>query len=107
MRRYGQVLGIKPEHLAEYTRLHAAVWPAVLEMIAACHMHNYSIFVHADTLFAYFEYDGDDFEADYARMAADPQTQAWWAINMPLQQPLPTRQPGEWWADMREIFHTE
>ena len=30
MQRYGQVLGIKPEHVAEYERLHAAVWPEVL-----------------------------------------------------------------------------
>jgi L-rhamnose mutarotase len=40
-----------------------------------------------------------------AKMAADPVTQKWWAINMPLQRPLETRKAGEWWADMTEIFH--
>ena len=107
MRRYGQVLGIPTENIAEYTRLHSAVWPAVLQTITACHIRNYTIFVKDNLLFAYFEYHGDDYAADMAKMAADPQTQAWWAINEPLQSPLPTRAEGEWWANMREIFHTE
>ena len=42
-----------------------------------------------------------------ARMAADPETQRWWAINMPLQRPLDTRKDGEWWAEMTEIFHLD
>jgi hypothetical protein len=44
---------------------------------------------------------------DMARMAADPETQRWWAINMPLQRPLDTRKDGEWWAEMTEIFHLD
>ncbi|MEZ4674965.1 MAG: L-rhamnose mutarotase [Caldilineaceae bacterium] len=44
MQRYGQVLGIKTENIAEYTRLHAAVWPGVLKMIHECNIRNYSIF---------------------------------------------------------------
>ena len=107
MRRFGQVLGIKPENIEEYSRLHAAVWPEVLAMITECNLRNYSIFVKDGLLFAYFEYHGTDYEADTAKMAADPKTQAWWAINEPLQAPLATRAPGEWWATMKEIFHTE
>ena len=33
MQRYGSVIGVKKSKLAEYTRLHAAVWPAVRGMI--------------------------------------------------------------------------
>lgn len=40
MKRYGSIIGVKPEKLEEYKKLHAAVWPAVLVMIrelfAAC-----------------------------------------------------------------------
>ena len=54
-------------------------------------------------LFAYFEYVGDDFDADMAKMAADPETQRWWDIMMPMQDPLETRAEGEWWADMEEV----
>ena len=31
---------------------------------------------------------GDDFEADMAKMAADPETQRWWTIMEPMQMPL-------------------
>lgn len=107
MQRYGQVLGIKPENLAEYSRLHAAVWPGVLKTIHECNIRNYSIFHKDNLLFAYFEYIGDDFAADMAKMAEDPITQEWWSVCVPLQDPLPTRAEGEWWATMNEVFHTE
>jgi hypothetical protein len=60
MRRYGQVIGIKPERIAAYEQVHAAVWPEVLATIRACNIRNYSIFRPGHTLFAYFEYTGDD-----------------------------------------------
>jgi L-rhamnose mutarotase len=40
-----------------------------------------------------------------AKMAAHPRTQEWWATVKPLQQPLNSRKPGEWWASMEEVFH--
>jgi L-rhamnose mutarotase len=107
MRRYGQVIGIKPERIAAYEALHAAVWPEVLATIRACNIRNYSIFRHGTTLFAYFEYTGDDVDADIARMAADPKTQEWWALCKPMQEPVPDRAEGEWWATMTEVFHTD
>lgn len=107
MKRYGSVLGLSEEGKAEYRALHAAVWPMVLAKISDCHIRNYSIFLKEpeNLLFSYFEYHGEDFAADMARMAADAETQRWWAVNMPLQRPLDTRKEGEWWADMEEIFH--
>ncbi|MET0596709.1 MAG: L-rhamnose mutarotase [Mesorhizobium sp.] len=107
MQRMGMVIGLKPERIAEYKRLHAAVWPEVLEMITACDIRNYSIFLKEpeNLLFGYWEYHGTDFAADAARMAADPRTQEWWAVCMPCQEPLATRKEGEWWAMMEEVFH--
>jgi L-rhamnose mutarotase len=107
MTRHGMVLRLKPGALDEYRRLHAEVWPEVLAMISACHLRNYSIYHKDGYLFSYFEYDGVDFEGDMARMAADPNTQRWWAVCMPLQEPLETRSEGEWWAGMEEVFHTD
>jgi L-rhamnose mutarotase len=107
MKRYGQVIGVKPERLQEYKACHAAVWPEILNMISQCNIRNYSIYLHGDRLFAYFEYHGSDYQADMAKMAADPKTQAWWALMMPMQNPLADRQPNEWWADMEEVFHLE
>ena len=107
MKRYGQVIRLTPGVLNEYRRYHAAVRPEVLDTIRQCNIHNYSIYHKDGTLFAYFEYTGDNFEADMAKMAADPKTQEWWAIMKPMQDPLPTRAEGEWWASMEEVFHTD
>ena len=107
MQRIGQLIGVKPEAIEEYERLHAQVWPEVLDMIHACNIRNYTIFRHDTTLFAYFEYVGNDFAADMTKMAADPKTQEWWTYTDPLQEPLPTRGTGEWWTTMRAVFHTD
>jgi len=107
MKRYGMVIGVRPEKLEEYIRLHADVWPDVLKMISECHIGNYSIYHKDEYLFSYFEYHGDDFDADMAKMAADPVTQKWWELCKPCQVPLPTRNQGEWWANMEEVFHYE
>ena len=105
--RFGQMIKVKPDGLAAYKKWHANPMPGVNEMIKACHLKNYSIYSRGDWLFAYFEYDGHDFDADMAKMAADPNTQAWWDVVKPLMQPLPDRKEGEFWSDMEEIYHLD
>src|ERR1700758_5217166 len=100
MTRYGSVIKVKPHAIEEYRRYHAAVWPEVLGMIRKCNIRNYSIYLKDNFLFGYFEYHGSDFSADMAKMAADPKTQEWWGIMMPMQQPLETRAEGAWGANM-------
>lgn len=107
LKRYGSVIGVKPEKLEEYKKLHAAVWPDVLTMIKECNIRNYSIFYRDGMLYSYYEYIGDDYEKDMQRMAADPITQEWWKLTDPCQQALENRRPGEWWAAMEEVFHTD
>ena len=107
MERMAMVIGIKPENIPEYKRLHSNTWPEILAGITASNIRNYSIYLREpeNLLFGYWEYHGDDFAADAAKMAADPKTQEWWDICMPLQTPLDTRADGEWWAMMEEVFH--
>ncbi|MDB4582024.1 L-rhamnose mutarotase [Draconibacterium sp.] len=107
MKRYGMVIGVNPEKIKEYKKLHAAVWPDVLKKITECNIRNYSIYLKYNTLFSYFEYVGSDFDADMAKMAADPTTQKWWDVCKPCQSPLETREEGEWWANMEEVFHCD
>lgn len=107
MKRYGQIIRVKPENFGAYKAYHAAVWPDVLQMITACNIRNYSIFHRDGLLFAYFEYTGDDFDADMAKMAADQTTRQWWAIMEPMQQPVENSREGEWWAHMEEVFHLD
>jgi len=73
MTRYAQVIHIRPERLEVYKQLHMAVWPAVLAKISECNMRNYSIFLHEDhTLYAYFEYVGDDFAGGHGEDGRRP-----------------------------------
>ena len=110
--RYGMIIGLKPEKIACYKELHAAVWPGVLKKIKECNIRNYSIYLRETEpgrfyLFSYFEYTGKDFEADMAKMAADPTTQKWWKETDPCQYAIPASQPKEWWSRMEEVFHTD
>jgi len=110
VQRYGSVIGLKADKLEYYKKLHANAWPEVVKTISVCNIRNYSIYLHRLDdgqyyLFSYFEYVGSDFEADMAKMAADPMTQKWWKETDPCQFPIKDRKEGERWASMEEVFH--
>ena len=108
MRRYAQVIQLLPQFRG---RIHPSTTrrsgPRVLATIEACNIRNYSIFLHGSLLIAYFEYHGDDYDADMKRMAADPETQRWWSIMDPMQKPLPEAPAGRRWLEIPEVFHFE
>jgi L-rhamnose mutarotase len=107
MQRFGQAIKVKPEKLEYYRELHQNPWPCILDKIRECNIRNYSIFLLDDhTLFAYFEYTGENFQADMTRMAADPCTQAWWKETAPCQESL-TDDASEWWKTLPELFHAD
>ena len=110
--RYGSVIGIKPENIEEYKKLHAAVWPEILGKLRDVNIRNYSIYLAEVEkgewyLFSYFEYTGDDFKSDMKKMADDPNTQRWWKHTDPLQVAVETRKEGEWWHGIEEVFHMD
>ncbi|MFF5359829.1 L-rhamnose mutarotase [Streptomyces scabiei] len=87
MKRIAQTIRLRPERREEYLALHAAVWPGVEAALRRAHIRNYSIFLHGDALFAYFEYHGEDFDAD------------------PCQEPWPDRGDSRQWTELTEIWH--
>ncbi len=112
IKRYASVTGLKEDKIATYKQLHTAAWPAVLERIKDCNIENYSIYLKKidgkSYLFSYFEYVGDNFEADMKKMGDDPETQRWWKETDPCQIPLPDAAvKGAMWSDMEEVFHTD
>ena len=107
MRRIGQVIGIKPDEIEEYERIHANAWPSILATIKKANIQNYTIFRYENLLFAYMEYTGEDYEADMAMIAADPETQRWWKITDAMQAQVPEARPGEWWHTIPENFHVD
>jgi len=109
MKRYGMVIQLRPEKKEAYKSLHANAWPEILRKISECNIRNYTIYLREpeNLLFSHFEYHGDDFEADMARLAADEMTRKWWGLTDPCQEGLNSRAEGEWWAPMEEVFHTD
>jgi L-rhamnose mutarotase len=106
IKRVGMVVGIKPDKIAEYKRLHADNSPSVRDLLNRYHMHNFSIFLHEIDgrwyEFGYYEYTGDDFDGDMAKLAAEPRNQAWLKVCDPMQIPLKGQKT---WATMERVFY--
>ena len=109
VKRMGMVIRLKANKIEDYKRLHASVWPDVLKTIAKANIKNYTIFLREpeNLLFGYWEYHGDDFEADSVKIASDPKTQEWWKITDALQIRMESSKPNEQWSMMDEVFHTD
>lgn len=109
VKRYGMVIGLNSDKVAEYKRLHANVWLGVLKTLSENHVRNFTIFLKEpeNLLFGTFEYTGDNYDEAEKRIAADPVTQEWWKVTAPCQKPLESRKPGEWWAFMEDVFHLD
>ena len=104
--RHALVVGVRPDRREEYLELHRHVWPQVEQTLREANVTNYSIFIVGDTLFAYYEYVGDDHAADMARIAADPVTREWWRHTDPCQvRIVDEREPGALWQPIDEVWH--
>ena len=102
MRRFCQRAWLKEDKVEDYRRLHAAVWPSVLQVIEECNIRNYSIALFGTLAVAYFEYVGDDYEADMKRMDAAPAMLEWWKHSKPCFQ---RHAEGVYYEDMEEVFY--
>lgn len=105
-RRFGRVIGIKEESLNEYKNLHADSHPGVRSFVSQACIENFSIYLEKFEdgryyLFSYFEYTGDDYDSDMARMAEQPEIESWFSVTDPMQMPF----PGEsTWKEMERIY---
>ena len=94
---FGQLGRLRQDKITEYVELHANTWPGVCKTIQECNLQNYHIFISRDQVFSFYEYTGEDYEADMRKMAADPVTQEWWSHTKPCFEKL--------YEDMNEIFY--
>ena len=105
VKRVGMVIELRPEYLDEYRRLHADGHPGVRDLLSRFHLRNFSIFLHQVAgrwlEFGYYEYHGENFEADMAALAAEPRNREWLVRCDPMQAPL----EGETgWAVMEQVY---
>lgn len=102
----GSLIKVKPEFEEQYIILHKYVFPGVLDRIRISNIRNYSIFLLNGILFSHYEYVGSDYDTDI-KAIADPTTRDWWKLTDPMQEPLPTRKKGEWWAAMKQLLYID
>ncbi|KAF8321118.1 rhamnose mutarotase, partial [Clavulina sp. PMI_390] len=134
-KRVCQVIELRKQFQDEYKQLHANTWPSILARLRASHITDYSIHFFpsppyipvssssssapptdeiAGLLIATFKYTGSDLAADSAAIAADPETQRWWALTDGMQRSLVPGAKGSgdetglgWWLDCEEVFRME
>ena len=104
IRRIGMVIGISEECIGVYRTLHDG--PGVRDLLQAANIRNFNIFLQKLPdgkfyEFAYYEYHGEDYEGDMARLAAEQRNVAWLQQMDAMQIPL---EGNESWATMERIF---
>lgn len=108
IKRVGMVVGIDPDQIEEYKKLHADSNPGVRDLLTKYHMHNFSIFLQEIDgkwyEFGYYEYTGDDFEGDMAALAKEPRNIEWLKVCDPMQIPLPG---ADGWTEMERVYFNE
>ena len=102
---FGQLGELKEDKIQEYRKLHEKPWPKVLETIKECNLHNYSIFICGNKVFAYFEYTGTDYYKDMDKMSEDSVTREWWMRTKPCFIRYAISNDSEFYHDLEQIFY--
>jgi L-rhamnose mutarotase len=106
MQRFGRVLQVREGREADYDRLHAEIWPEMLDVMTRAGICNYSIYRYHRWIFSYFEVpDGADLEKVYRPFAESECAARWEKLMQEIQEPLPESTEDFWWVPMREIFY--
>jgi L-rhamnose mutarotase len=104
IRRVGMVIGLREECIGAYRALHDG--PGVRDLLQAYNIRNFNIFLQKLPdgkfyEFAYYEYHGKDYEADFAKLAREQRNIEWLKQTDATQTPLPGYTS---WTVMERIF---
>ncbi|MDA0780580.1 MAG: L-rhamnose mutarotase [Bacteroidetes bacterium] len=108
VKRVGMVVKVKKEYVEEYKKLHADNNPGVRHLLTKYHLRNFSIYMVqlADGEwyeFGYYEYWGNDFESDMAKLDAEPENVKWLELCDPMQDGIFLDQKG--WKQMNRVYY--
>ena len=94
-----------PALIAEYCRLHEAIWPEIAASIRDAGIVAMEIWRSGNRLFMVME-TNDRFNGAAKALAdaANPRVQEWEQLMWRFQQPLPWADPGQKWVPMTKIF---
>jgi len=106
VKRIGMIIKIKPDRLNEYLQLHSDTNPGVRDLLTKYNIRNFSIFMTRLEdgnyyEFGYYEYTGNDFDGDMAKLAKEPRNIEWLKTCDPMQIPL-NGEAG--WMQMKQIY---
>ncbi len=104
MERIGFLMALLPAAEEEYRRVHAAVWPELLDELRKGGARNYSIFLTDGQLFGYLEVD--DFDGFRQHMAGSEVNRRWQMEMSDLIDPMTDQQTG-FHRRMAEVFHLD
>mgnify|MGYP006292964061 FL=1 len=98
------VMTVNPGQEKEYEKRHRPIWPELEAVLKKHGVHNYSIFLHAETqqLFAYAEIED---EARWQAIAQTPECQKWWRHMGDIMPGNPDHSPQS--TALREVFHID
>lgn len=109
MKRIGVLTKIKPGMLEKYTKMHAEIWDDVVRIGHEHNTRNFTIFFDERTgyMFSYFEYIGNDYEADMKEKNSKPIIKEWQAMCRECFAPVDDSADGPLQAPLREIWHND
>ncbi len=104
MIRKAFVMSVNPGEEAEYERRHRPIWDELAAVLKSHGAHNYSIFLHPQTLqlFAYVEIED---EARWAAIAKTPICQKWWKHMGDVMPSNADTSPVA--QGLKEVFHLD
>jgi L-rhamnose mutarotase len=104
MIRKAFVMQVNPDRHEEYEKRHNPIWPELEATLKEHGVHNYSIFLDADTsvLFAYAEIEDEE---RWNAIARTDVCRKWWAHMADVMPSNPDHSPVS--KDVREVFHID
>jgi len=102
MQRKAFLMTLKPGNREEYKRRHNPIWPELQQVLKQHGVHNYSIFLNDDRLFAYAEIESEEL---WGRIASTEVCQRWWSHMKDLMLTNEDNSPLS--VELEEVFHLE
>jgi L-rhamnose mutarotase len=104
MIRKAFVMSVHPGKEEEYQKRHSPIWTELHQTLTAHGVHNYSIFLHAETrqIFGYVEIED---QARWDAIAQTPICKKWWSHMKDLMPSHPDNSPQS--TELEEVFHVD
>lgn len=104
MIRKAFVMSVNPGMETQYQQRHDPVWRELLDTLKQHGAHNYSIFLHPETLqlFGYVEIEDED---RWNAVANTPICRKWWKFMSDIMPSNPDNSPVA--LPLNEVFHLD